>query len=71
MRRSFSIHARVSESEQHALQKIARCEATSPSEVIRLLIREGTEKRGLPPIGLTDLLAPVSETRNEHQRQPA
>ncbi len=47
MRREYKISIRITGNEREALRVIARRESLKMSEVIRLLIRESTEKRGL------------------------
>jgi hypothetical protein len=53
-RREF-IHFRVTPKEKQALEVMATYEGRSPSEMMRELLREGVNNRGLKAIGLIDL----------------
>lgn len=48
MKRTLSIHARVSEPEYHALNMIALRESVNPSEALRSLIHAECDRVGVP-----------------------
>lgn len=47
---------RFTNDERLALSDLARLEGLKAGETIRLLIREGLEKRGLPPVGINQII---------------
>jgi len=55
MNKSFRVSVRLSDKEREALGVISKREALDLSETLRLLIREGINKRGLWAVGLVTL----------------
>jgi len=55
MNKGYRAAVRLSEKEMEALKVISKREALSTSETLRLLIREGINKRGLWAVGLVTL----------------
>lgn len=47
MNRDKTVAARLSAAERHTVEVLAQFEQMKPSEVVRLLIREGALQRGL------------------------
>jgi len=55
MNKTFRVSVRLSDKEREALGVISKREALDLSETLRLLIREGINKRGLWAVGLVAL----------------
>jgi len=55
MNKTFRVTVRLSDKEREALGVISKREALDLSETLRLLIREGINKRGLWAVGLVTL----------------
>jgi hypothetical protein len=56
MKKNLFFSMRITKDERKALSDIERLEGLNASVIIRLLIREGLEKRGLPPVGINQII---------------
>jgi hypothetical protein len=56
---------RISQSECDSLNLIAKIEDLRTSEILRMLIREGLEKRGFPPMGIIEF--PPTSPQNKRK----
>jgi hypothetical protein len=69
MKRTFSIHARVSEEEFQAFNLLATRESVSTSEALRLMLRREFDRRGLA-IGMAKFnnkIPALGEVKNANQ----
>jgi hypothetical protein len=66
-RRDF-IHFRVTPQEKKVLEYLSIIENRNPSEMMRELLREGAEKRGVAPIGFLDRYGKIIPVEGLEQR---
>ena len=56
MKRNVILGVRLTKSEKSALYRLAELESLRPSATLRLLLREGLERRGLESLTWSDFL---------------
>lgn len=54
--RNYFINCRVTKNERKSFERLAQQEGRTMSELMREIMREELERRGLPPVGLSGML---------------